>query len=152
MLVAAPLLTLLKIRRSASNLRSVFVGAIWALLGSAVFFLAIISTQVRAAELASGVLKGQRIPPAGTTFLFDFHADPVCVHPTAEGATSIPGSISYGLYLGEAEGWVVIFDPLKRVTKRMPADGLVLSFIPGGSTLALDHPQEVAAICAELTG
>jgi hypothetical protein len=77
-------------------------------------------------RLADSVVNGNPIPPAGLTFTFDVHADPVCVIERSK-PTNPP---LYAFYLGEADGWVALYDPVARRTIREDRADLRISSIP----------------------
>jgi hypothetical protein len=84
--------------------------ALWLVVLALFFYSGIVFAVVRTHGLAQGVLEGKRIPPVGLTFVFDVHADPVCVSVNDSGGS--PRQPAYRLYLGEANGWLALYDPV----------------------------------------
>lgn len=86
----------------------------------------------RMSGLADRVLAGQPIPPAGLSFAFEIHADPVCIRPLP--APDAPAERAfYALFLGAADDWITYYKPSEARTIRRARDGLELSFIPSSA-------------------
>jgi hypothetical protein len=147
-LAVTPLLTLLLGRLEISPVRTTLLCSIWGCVVSGVFLLAVFAVQDRAGELSRRVLLGQRISPVGVTLLFDFRADPVCLRKTDQ-ETDAPSISQQGLYLGEAGGRIVVYDPVAHVTMRVPDEDFVLRHIPDMtlSATGLD-PTGLTELCA----
>jgi MFS family permease len=128
-MVAAPIATALirwfmpQPRRTAALL-SLWIGAL-----ASIFLAGMIFSYWRAGDLSSLVHAGKPIPSTGLTFVYDFHADPVCVSNINAGG-SFPQSPVYRLYLGEANNWLVLYNPETGTTNRVSNNGLLLTFLP----------------------
>jgi MFS family permease len=124
-----PLLTVWIRRRMPPRRRVAAVAFLWVGALAALFIAGAFFSYWRAGDLSRFVHAGNAIPPTGLTFVYDFHADPVCVSSTQEEGAFFKKP-TYRLYLGEANDWVVLFDPETGTTNRVSSNGLLLTFLP----------------------
>ena len=126
-LLAASLGTIWVLRRRPSPRGRVAVVAVWAAVLAFFFCGGVVFSLLRADGQARSVLDGRQIPPSGLTFVFDVHADPVCV--AVDTTAEAKPRPAYRLYLGEANGWLALYDPVNRVTERLSNEGRSLTFL-----------------------
>jgi hypothetical protein len=107
--------------------RTLFLSATWLFVSAATFFTLIAASNARASSLAESTLRGQE---GASTLIFNFRADPVCVHREGDPNES---KGNFRLYLGEADGWLALYDPTTSQTTRMSREGVELTYIaPSG--------------------
>ncbi|MEV4348235.1 hypothetical protein AB0J83_27580 [Actinoplanes sp. NPDC049596] len=120
--LATAILTVVLHRFAGSPARRRALVLLWVAAATFVYSQGIQFATNRMAGLADRVIDGHPIPPAGLTFVFDVHADPVCIRAGK--------AVFYALYLGENDGWVAFYRPSESRTVRRSREGLELSFIP----------------------
>jgi hypothetical protein len=128
-LFIASVVTMLLLRRPSQRSRIVVLAG-WMVVLAIFFFGGVRFTAVRADNLARAVLTGETEIDV-ITFVFDVHADPVCIN--AGGVGGSPSQPEYRLYLGEANGWLALYDPASRVTERLSNEGKSMSFLTESS-------------------
>jgi hypothetical protein len=116
-------LAVLLIHPAKTPRRTLFLVSTWLFVVTATFFVLIAASNARASSLAASVLRGQE---GASTLIFNFRADPVCVHREGE-PKGIEGA--FRLYLGEADGWLALYDPAASRTTRMSREGVELTFL-----------------------
>jgi hypothetical protein len=128
-LFIASVVTMLLLRRPSQRSRIVVLTG-WMVVLAIFFFGGVRFTAVRADNLARAVLAGETEIDV-ITFVFDVHADPVCINASAVGGS--PSQPEYRLYLGEANGWLALYDPASRVTERLSNEGKSMRFLTESS-------------------
>jgi len=113
-------------RRAGTTGRKRALVLMWAAVVAVVYVASVDFATARMGGLASRVIAGSPIPPAGLTFTFDVHADPVCVR---DGT-----AVFYALYLGDDGDRIALYQPSKGRTIRRSRTGLELSFIPADTS------------------
>jgi hypothetical protein len=129
-LFIASVATMLLLRRRLSQRSRIVVLAGWMVVLAIFFFGGARFTTVRAEDLARAILAGETEIDV-ITFVFDVHADPVCVN--ASGVGGSPSQPEYRLYLGEANRWLALYDPANRVTERLSNEGKSMRFLTESS-------------------
>lgn len=104
----------------------------WFLGALAILVLAsmINSTVLHAAMRADAVQHGEQVKPVRTLFLIPaipISAEPVTIDWIVSPAPTVPVSLTCVLYLGQAGGIAVFYDPRDHVTLRLPMNAISIT-------------------------